>query len=147
MVPRVKLPIPIDPDDLVWQAPIDRESRVKIQPGQDWLLNPATGLKFDGEVIGSAGRTGLSVMQTTDIAGAVMEGGALVNVHAGSELESGSVVALRGDALDQSGPVQALGMLNIIGGSGFNSALAQNFDTLNSSGFKASNVGGKLIKR
>ena len=86
-------------------------------------------------------------MQTADIAGAVMEGGALVNVHAGSELESGSVVALGGDALDQAGPVQALGMLNIVGGGGFNSGLAQNFDTLNRSGFKASNAGGKLIQR
>lgn len=148
MLAKPKLAIPLDLDDPIWRIPLARESLAKLQPGQDWLVNPATGLRFDGEVIGSAGRSGLAVLSSAEAVGAIAEGGVPMNVHAGSELASGStVVALASDALDQAALAQTAGMLNIVGSSGFNSALAQNFDALTRSSFGAGNVGRKSIKR
>jgi len=149
MIPKLELPIPIDPDDLIWRLPpVDRDSRITVKPGQDWLVNPATGLLFEGELIGPGGKAGMAVLPSTELAGAIAEGGTPVNVHAGSGLVSGStVVALAGEALDQAGLSQTADTLNIVGSSGFNSALAQNFDALNRSGFGAGNMRGELIGR
>jgi Neuraminidase-like domain/ABC toxin N-terminal region len=145
MVPRPKLPVLVDPGDPIWDLPIEGESLVKMQPGQDWLVNPVTGLHFDGEVIGPAGRTGLAVVQPVGAVEALADGGIPINVHPGSKLASGStVVAPASDALNRAGLVQT-GMLNIVGGSGFNSALAHNFDALNRSGFGVRKVGSNSI--
>jgi len=149
MIPKLELPIPIDPDDPIWRLPpIDRDSRITVKPGQDWLVNPATGLLFEGELIGPGGKAGMAVLPSTELAGAIAEGGTPVKVHAGSGVVSGStVVALAGEVLDQAGLTQTAGTLNIVGDSGFNSALAQNFDALNRSGFGARNMRGELIGR
>jgi len=149
MIPKLELPIPIDPDDLIWRLPpVDRDSRITVKPGQDWLVNPATGLLFEGELIGPGGKAGMAVLPSTELAGAIAEGGTPVKVHAGSGLASGStVVALAGEAQDQVGLAQTAGTLNIVGGSGFNSALAQNFDALNRSGVRAGTTRGDLLGR
>jgi hypothetical protein len=135
-IPELKPPRVIDRDDPVWRLPIDRDSRINVQSGHDWLVNPATGLLFEGELIGPGGRAATAAVPAAELAGAIAEGGTPVNVHSGSELASGNtVVALAGDALDRAGLVRTAGALNIVGGSGFNSALAQNFDALKRSGF------------
>ncbi|MEJ7870614.1 MAG: neuraminidase-like domain-containing protein [Rubrobacteraceae bacterium] len=148
MIPKLDLPILIYPDDPIWHLSANLDSRITVKPGQDWLVNPATGLLFEGELIGPGGKAGMAVLSSTELAGAIAEGGTPVNVHAGSGLASGStVVALASDALDRAGLAQTTGTLNIVGGSGFNSALAQNFNALNRSGFGAGNTGGESIGR
>lgn len=148
MIPKPKLSIAVDPGDPIWRLPVDRDSRINVKTGQDWLANPATGLQFDGEVIGSAGRSGLAVLSSNAAGGVLAEGGMPVSVHAGSEIAAGStVVAPAGEALNQAGLVQTAGMLNIVGGSGFNSALTQNLDALKRTGFGAGEAAGKSIKR
>jgi hypothetical protein len=144
MIPEPKLPIPFEPRDLA----IARESFVKMQSGQDWLVNSATVLRFDGEVIGATGRAALAVLPTTELAGAIAEGGMLLNAQAGSDLASGStVVALASDALAQAGLAQGASVLNVVGSSGFNATLAQNVNALKRSGFGAGNGRGGLIRR
>jgi len=142
-IPELKPPRLIDLGDPIWRSPIDHNSRINVASEHDWLVNPATGLLFEGELIGPGGRGGLAVLPATELAGAIAEGGMPVNVHAGSELAPGStMVALTSDALDQAGLAQAAGTLNVVGSSGFNSALAQNLDALKRSGFGAGNAGG-----
>ena len=141
MIPKLELPIPIDPDDPIWHSSADRDSRITVESGQDWLVNPATGLLFEGVLIGPSGMAGMAVLPSTELAGAIAKGGTPVKVHAGSGVASGSiVVAPAGGALDRAGLSQTAGTLNIVGGSGFNSTLAQNFDALNRSGFGAGNM-------
>ncbi len=143
-IPIQKLPIPIDPHGPTWGP----DSLINVKTEQDWLVNPGTGLLFDGELIAPHGRAEVAVLPSVEAAGALARGGLPVNVHAGSGLAPGrTVVAVAGDALDQAGLIQAAGGLNVVGSSGFNSALAQNFDTLNRLGFGAGNLGGRLIRR
>lgn len=70
------------------------------------------------------------------MAEAIAEGGTLVNVNPGSGLAPGSVVVLAdATTFKQSGLIQAAGGLNVVGSTGFNSALEKNFNELNCSGF------------
>jgi hypothetical protein len=143
-IPIQKWPIPIDPRGPTWGP----DSRINVNTEQDWLVNPGTGLLFDGELIAPRGRAQVAVLSSVEAAGALARGGLPVNVHAGSGLAPGrTVVAVAGDALDQAGLIQAAGGLNVVGSSGFNSALAQNFDALNRLGFGVVNPGGRLIRR
>jgi peptidoglycan hydrolase-like protein with peptidoglycan-binding domain len=140
MIPRPELPIPIDS--------IDPDSRFEVRPRQDWLINPATGLLFDGELIGPGGRAGLAVLPSDEAAGARVDGAMPVNIHAGSDLAlSKTVVATANNALEQAGLTPVAGRLNVVGSSGFTSALAQNFDVLSRSGFGADNLGVGLTGR
>jgi peptidoglycan hydrolase-like protein with peptidoglycan-binding domain len=147
-IPRQRLSVPTDPSDPVWHFSVDRASLFKVEPGQDWVVNPVTGLLFDGELIGPGGRAGWAILPSTEVAGAITEGGIPVNVHAGSGLAPGDTVVLTADnALEQAGLTPVAGGLNVVGSSGFNSALAQNFDMLNRSGFGAGNAGAGRIRR
>jgi hypothetical protein len=152
MVPKPKLPIPVDPGDPVWHLPLEEESLVEMQHSQDWLVNPATRLQFDGEIIGSAGRTELAVLSAAEVTNAISRGDMPVNILAGSEIAPGSTAAtLEGTALErgalkQAGLVQVKD-LNIVGSSGFNSVLARNFDALKRSNFGAGTLDKKLIER
>jgi len=140
VVPKYKKPFRIDLEDPLLDTPFDSLANMKLE--RDWLVNPATGLLFEGEVIGPGGKVEMAMLTAAELSGPISEGGVPVNVHAGSELASGSaIVALASDALDQAGLARTAGTLNIVGGSGFNSALAQNFDALNRSGFGAGNAG------
>jgi hypothetical protein len=145
VIPKYKKPFPIDPEDPLLDIPFD-SLITNLKSEQDWLVNPATVLLYEGEVIGPGGKADMAVLTATELAGTIAEGGVLLNVHAGSEPFSGSTVAaLKSEVLDRAGLARTAGMLNIVGGSGFNSALAQNFDALNRSGFGADNAGGKSI--
>ncbi len=144
-IPKQKLPIPIDPGDPAWRS---FESLIDVKPKPDWLVNPGTGLLFEGELIGPRGRAGVAVLPSAETAGALTGGGLPVNFHAGSGIAPGkTIIAVASDTLDRAGLVQAAGGLNVVGSSGFNSALAENFDALNRSGFGARKLGGRSIRR
>lgn len=129
-----KWPIP-DPRDPRGGFRIDPGSLINPVPDFDWLVNPGTGLLFDGVLIGPAGRPGLEIL-TAEVAGVIAERGTPVNVNPGSGLASGSTVVLTGTTtLEQNGLTQVAGGLNIVGGRGFNSALKQNFNESNRTAF------------
>jgi len=118
---------PIDPDDPVWRIDVSPESLIHPKLDQDWLLNSGTGLLFDGELIASGGRTGLTVAPSGD----ALAGGGIVNANSGSDIAPGaSLVVSETGALAQAGLTNLAGGLNVIGAGGFNSALAQSFDAL-----------------
>jgi hypothetical protein len=63
--------------------------------------------------------------------------GSPINVHAGSGLSAESVVVYTGAApLEKTGLAQTSGGINIIGRSGFNSALQQNYEVAAARGFE-----------
>jgi hypothetical protein len=128
VVPKVKLPIPINPGDPIWQLPIGPEAHFEVIPRQDWLVNPATVLEFDGELVGPLGRAGLSILTSAEATGAPSNGAIPVNTHSGSGLTQGStVVALESNSLELAGLTETAGGLNVVGKSGLNSALLKNF--------------------
>lgn len=132
-----KPPFP-DPGD-PWHVPIDPGSLINPRPEFDWLANPLTGLRFDDEVIGPSGRVGVAVLPSHEVAGALPKDDVLVNIHASSDLPRGTVAIVPRAVLDQAGLTQVAGGLNVVGGAGFNSELAQNFDELNRSRVGAGN--------
>lgn len=107
---------------------IDPWSTIKPKPGFDWLTNPGTGLLFDGDLIGPAGRAGVEIRP----AGTINGDGQPVNVNPGSALASAHTLVLtEGMSLEETGLTAVAGGLNVVGGAGFNPALKQNFDALN----------------
>jgi hypothetical protein len=59
--PMAKPPVPIDPSDPEPAPrvvnPIDPTSRFTIRTPNDWVTNPATTIRFDGNLIGQGGRS------------------------------------------------------------------------------------------
>ena len=139
-VPATKVPIP-DPGDPVWNEPLDPGCRFEVRPGRDWLINPATVLEFDGELIGRTGRTGLAPLTSTDALGAIAEGGNPVSIVSGSGVAADrAVIVPAGSTLEGAGLMQPAGGLTIIGKGGFVSAQAQNLATLQRSGFSVKDL-------
>jgi len=116
-------PDPVDPGG---GFRVDPGSLINMQPQLDWLVNPGTALTFDGVLIGPAGRAALEVVA----AGSDAADGALVSVHPASGLASDSmlVFARNAGSLERDGLMRTAGGLNIVGGAGFNAALARNLD-------------------
>lgn len=140
MIPKYKIPKPIDPGNPVWQNEIDPRARFDLTSRQDWIANQSTVVQFDGELIGPRGRAGLAVLPSAE-AGAA-DGAASINVNAGSALAPGSaIVATQKNALESAGLNQAAGGLNVIGGGGLNSALLKNVS------LGAGKAGGGTINR
>ncbi len=111
-------------------------------------MNSGTLLLFDDELIALNGRPDVAVLSSAEAPDAFARGGLPVNVHAGSALAPGRiVVAMTSDALDQAGMVQAAGGLNVVGSSGLNSAMVQNFNALNRSVLDTVNSGVRRIGR
>ena len=130
LVPRQKLPIPVDPDDPIWRTEIDPRARFEMTDRQDWLANSATVVQFDGELVGPTGRAGLA-MQPAAAAGAVDGAAPAITVNAGSAIAPDqAVVAVDTMTLASTGLTQGVAGLNIIGGAGLNSALLKNVDAL-----------------
>lgn len=139
-IPR-KWPLP-DPGDPPWFDLIDPASLVKVRPGNDWLVNPATGLLFDGELVGPGGRLDVMILPASEVGAAVAVGSSTVDVHPGSSIGSGSTSVLLGTgSVEKAGLKRVQGGLNVIGGAGLNSTLVQNVDALARSGFAANAVG------
>jgi hypothetical protein len=130
MQPKTRIPVPVNPGDPIWQIRIDPRARFALTSQEDWLANPATVMDFGGELVGPAGHAGLAVKSALE---ASIEGTAAtaVTVNAGSALAPGnSVVTVDSIALAGSGLGGATGGLNVVGGSGLNSALLKNVNTL-----------------
>ena len=136
-----KWPLPT-PGDPPWFDPIDPVSLVKVQPGQDWLVNPATALLFDGELVGPGGRLDVTILPANGVGAAVAVGGSTVDIHPGSSIGSGATsVVLGSGTVEKAGLKRVQGGLNVIGGAGLNSTLAHNVDALARSGFAANTMG------
>ncbi|WP_448544495.1 neuraminidase-like domain-containing protein [Roseiflexus sp.] len=107
---------------------------IRIDPvrDRDWLINPATVLKFDETLIGPVGQPGLEV--ATDLAQPGL--GTQINVNPGSEV-AGAVTVGAAHTFARSGLQITGGGLNVIGSAGLNPALAQNVKDLNRSGVGA----------
>lgn len=135
-----------DPED-PRRLSIDPVSLIYPKPAYDWLMNPLTGLRFDDEVIGPTGRAGIVVLSSLEGVGDIQDDVLLANIHAGSDLPVGSVALVPGALLEQAGMTKVAGGLNIVGGGGFNSALAQNFLALNRSRFGAGISAAGTVRR
>ena len=126
----------VGPDDIMPGFKPDDDVIFPSRPKGDWLVNPSTGLMFDGVVIGPQGKPDVEIVSTLDGRGVIADGVA-VNVSPGSGIAAGEAVVLTGNAsLGQSGLVAAAGGLNVVGGAGFNTALAQNLQD-NRKGFSS----------
>jgi hypothetical protein len=136
-------PDPKDP----WRLSIDPASIIHSKPAYDWLVNPLTGLRFDEEVIGPSGRAGIVVLSSHEIAGAVPNDALLANIHAGSDLPTGSIAMVPSALIEQAGMMKVAGGLNVVGAAGFSSGLAQNFNALNRSRFDAGMSAAGTIMR
>jgi hypothetical protein len=148
VIPEIPWKSPIPDLGDPWGFSIDPGSLINPTPDRDWLVNPATVLEFEGVLIGPAGQTGMEILLADEVSGTIAEGGTPVNVNPGSGLASGSTVVLSGvTTLEQSGLTQVAGGLNIIGGIGFNSALTQNFNESNRSGFGTGMSGDGRFER
>jgi len=123
-----------------WKGPLPDPVGPRVHPDirinpvrdRDWLINPATVLKFDEALIGPAGQPGLEV--ATDVA--QMGLATQINVNPGSEV-AGAVAVGAAHTFARSGLRVTGGGLNVIGSAGLNPALAQNVKDLNQSGFGA----------
>lgn len=116
-VPRLKDEARLDPTRPSAGLGVGDDSLLGIQPKVDWVVNPATGVLFDGELVGPVGRAGVDVLSS------VAEG------QAGSGVAGGqAVVAEAHAALQRAGLEQGAAGLNVVGSSGFNAALARNFE-------------------
>ena len=120
------------PEDPKGGSFIDPGSVINPIPSFDWLLNPGTGLLFNGVLIGPNGQPGLEIL--TAAAGDIAGRETPINVNPGSGLASGSTVVLTGaTSPDKTGLSLVASGLNIVGSAGFNSALEKNFSSLNRS--------------
>ena len=134
-----KRPIP-EPGD-PWRIPIDDRSLVKPMPDADWLVNPATGLLFDGVLIGPAGAMDAKILQR-DATGLWGRYGIPIHVNPGSGVAAnGAVVLTDAAALDGRGQSAIAGGVNVVGSSGFNSALAESLLLSSRGGFGARSTG------
>ncbi len=115
--------------ELPWKPPrldlvgprITPEVAINPVRDRDWLINPGTVLQLDDALIGPAGQPGLEVVTKLAHLGL----GGYMNVNPGSEV-AGSVRVSAAYTYARSGIASLGGGLNIVGGGGFNLALAQN---------------------
>jgi hypothetical protein len=126
LVPQVKAPVPVNPGDPIWQTRIDPRARFELAPREDWLANRQTLVQFDDELVGPAGRAGLAVQPAESVA--ALDGSApAIAVNAGSAIAADrAVVAVDTTALAAANLSRDGTGINIVGGTGLNSALLKN---------------------
>ena len=127
-------PFKVDPIGPVAKFPFS-DSLTQPKGGLDWLMNPGTGLLFDGQIIGSRGLAPVNVIAVADTPAATAQSAATVAVNAGSAIGSDAVVVVPGADMEAGAGVTQLKVgMNIVGGAGLNSALRQNVDSFNRKG-------------
>jgi hypothetical protein len=94
--------------------PIGPIVRFKIQPREDWLINPATVFQFDERLVGQGGGLDVAVLPAAIGVGEVAGGGVLVT--------SGGNGAMPGNLMVN------VGGLNVVGGGGLNSVTRENLN-------------------
>jgi len=132
-IPQMPWTPPLPGPEAPWRVRVDSGSLIQPRRGDDWLVNPLTGLRFDDEVIGPAGRAGIAIVPSHQIAGAVENNAMLANIHVASEFPAGTVAVVPTTTLAESGVTKIAGGLNVVGAAGFNSELARNFVEMNRS--------------
>jgi Neuraminidase-like domain/Salmonella virulence plasmid 28.1kDa A protein len=145
-IPRVKPPRWIDPWDPIWDPPFGDETILGVRPQEDWLINPGTGILLDDIVIGAKGGLDATILTATEtIPGGdagLAERGHVIQVETGGAVASGAtLVANSANALQKAGLGGEVAVLNIVGGDGFNTSLAQNLDLLMETNFGAAAEG------
>jgi hypothetical protein len=132
LVPELTVPVPVNPDDPLWQTKIDPRARFQMAAGQDWLANPQTVVQFDGELVGAAGRAGLAI-QPSFAESSLDTTTPAISVAAGSALRPGEGIFIADiTTLAAAGISQGDAGINIVGAGGLNSALLKNL-----SGFRS----------
>jgi hypothetical protein len=125
-------------------VPIDAGSIISPVKDRDWLINPGSAIKFGDTLIGPTGNPGIEIRAGADAA--TYPG--RVNANPGSDLPGGGIIVLKdAQAFARSGLQGIGGGLNVVGGTGFNSALEKNFTDLNRSGFGARATGTGQMER
>jgi hypothetical protein len=105
----------------------------------DWLVNPATVIRFDDQPIGALGSLPLTFEQ---VAPESTLSGVPVDVNPASAVDTAEVAVLAGGvALDQAGLVQTAGGINVLGMGGINAGIMRNVDRLGMEGFGAGAAG------
>jgi hypothetical protein len=131
LVPKYRVPVPINPGDPIWRAEIDPRARFGMVDKQDWLANAATVMQFDGELIGPTGHAGLAVRSALEVSSAREEETTALTVNAGSAITPESTVVVADNSVAaSSGITQSKSGLNVIGGNGLNAALLKNVGAL-----------------
>ncbi|CAA6807450.1 MAG: Unknown protein [uncultured Thiotrichaceae bacterium] len=111
----------IRPDEFYRHVPAD-EGVFQPTPQQDWLVNPVTTLMFNGKPIGPNGAAGLAVVKQGQ------KQGQIINVHSGSELATDTAVAVDHTAAFAGSGLKATGDgINVVGASGLNASMVQNY--------------------
>jgi hypothetical protein len=131
MAPKLMAAVPVNPGDPIWRTGVDPRARFEMVSKLDWLVNAATVVQFNGELIGPTGHAGLAVRSSLETAGAPDSVATAININAGSAIAPGStVVTIESNALVSGGLAPAAGGLNVVGGNGLNSALLKNVNAL-----------------
>ena len=136
--PKFRWPVATDTLDPIWNQP-DEAWLGAALTGTDWLVNPGTGLVFEGEVIGPGGMAGLTVLPSLAASAMVAGGGTAITVQPGGGVDAGDVVVVPGGVGTESvlaatpggigdrvvGGLERAGGLAIVGGGGVTRALAE----------------------
>ncbi len=132
IIPEIPRKGPTSVPGVPWSVPIHSASIIKPPADRDWLINPASAVKFGDVLIGPTGQAGIEIRAGVDPG----TGFTRVNTGLGGDLASGSAVVVSDPvSFAQSGLQETAGGLNVVGAAGFNSALAKNWSGLNRSGF------------
>jgi hypothetical protein len=113
-----------DPRDPIIQDPIGP----RIAEPIDWLINPGTGLVYDGTLIGQKGALPVRIVSTntTPIDEIVTNADIALHASAGSGLAADQVLVADRAAIQEHGAAIDVQVgLSLIGGAGFNMSLAQ----------------------
>jgi hypothetical protein len=133
---KVPRPRPGDP----WE--IDVDSLVGVKRRNDWLVNPITALVFDGELIGSSGRTRVTMLPSSALMTAIVGGATPVSVTTGGGVGPATVAVTEvGVAGLPAVLTPNVGTLNVVGAAGFNAPLANNLTATN---LNVAAIGGRI---
>jgi hypothetical protein len=143
-VPPTPPPVAFDPIKLrAWQEqhvepqfPDGEQALPGRSPTRDWLVNPGTLVRIDGQIImGPRGQVPLSIQPAAQ-AGA--RPGVPVLVNGAGAIDAAEVAVLgEGLTLEQVGLTPAAGGLHLVGAAGVNTALMINLDRPGKNGFSA----------
>jgi len=116
---------------------LDPRALYGLEQKADWLTNGVTVLAFDDRLVGPSGQAGLSTRPEGAAAGTNVTIRA-VQASPGSALPAGSKMVIEdASTFNQSGLVQTQSGLNVVGATGFNSALQKNLTQMLGANFSA----------
>ena len=119
------------------------DPKYALDPAGDWLINPGSGLQFDGHILVAGGALNATEIPIAEVAGQVAP---VIPVTSGSEVTAGAVLVAGGvdggvSPETLGGP--ASGGISIVGGSGLSPTLAESI-ARRSAGNPAPRTGARL---